>query len=320
MQSYSLIFITIARLFAFALISISSVAVGHAREFDEAFKEAMDYVYDHNDPASVQRKVNLYGAVVAEFPDHPRVNEVKLQLFSILECARDDDSMAAAAELIREVLDSSDIETAEGEEIAFEYLEFHLQNVPSHLRDLQAVRNAEDVARRIAERALKDNRLLAYVRATRFIGLALDKQGKRIAAVKVLFDAIGLCDRWLENGALEDLRRKSHFDYIRFSSAHENITQLIAHLPKYSDAAGFERVDAGAVKAIQDELDSRPRSKFESMNNVYDAMRRFKEREPEDTGSLRSVALAMPVFFRPDLTAVDGRCTLRVGGERQGGE
>ncbi len=97
----------------------------------------------------------------------------------------------------------------------------------------------------------------------------------------MLFDAIGQCDEWLENGALENLRRESRFDYIRFEAEHGNITRLIGRLPKYSDTAGFEQQDQDAIARIKEELDSRPVSKFENMENVHNAMSEFDRRQTQ---------------------------------------
>jgi hypothetical protein len=288
--------LVISTLLAFLIIgSPFPVRTLIARDFDEALKDARDSVFDHRDAASAQRKINLYSSVIAEFPSHPRVNDAKLNLFWMLESSGEDSAMESAGKLISEILETSADETADGELIAFEYLEFHLENLPGRLRKAADVKKAKTVARDLADAALRRQDIPTYVRAVRYAALAIAQQGDHNQAVKLLMESLGRCEHWRSSGELERLRRTSLIDYIRVNAGVENLTQAVASLTVRTDAQGFSQTDQKVVAEIQLELANRPEIKFQSMQNVERSLDAVAPERPKSDLARRSTIIALNI-------------------------
>ncbi len=182
-------------LFIVYVVLLSNMVLGQtsSKSFEQAFDEAERYYMKHNDPASVQKKRNLYYSVIESFPDNPEIPKVYLRIISTLIIERSESSIAQAKDLFDKLISEADLDSEIGQQVALEYLDFHLITVRVDLQDLDGVKKV--IQQLIMKSKKYEHSLLGMEISSREASLLVIEK-RELDAVKILMAKIIESNEW----------------------------------------------------------------------------------------------------------------------------
>ncbi len=202
------------------LVFLCAEASPEAVSFDNAMKEAA-YAIQYHYPASVQTGINRYAAVIQRFPNNPRISSAKLCIFDILRCDGTRASQKKAATLIAELVKGIDIATPEGEDIAWRFMEFHIQEAQGQpFQDLKTTATFQQQLMQLAK--TRGDRLLE-LRAKDAAARLLIRQSQWDAALRESLGALKSTEQWGAQGMWAEIWRTNRAQYQEYVQAIQRL-------------------------------------------------------------------------------------------------
>jgi hypothetical protein len=232
------------------------------RAFEESLRNASHYAIQFNDPASVQKGINLYAATVSAFPNHTRVYEAKLGIFDILRCDGSEQSLGQAAAVIKELVDQKDLQAEAHEDLVLRFASFHteeLQGMP-RLRDLQ---KAESLMSGLTS---EDPHSLLRLRVASRMARIRVIQQREVKGLQLSLDTLTQAVGWASSNFWSDLFKNDQATYEKY----------VAELDRIS-GAGAWAANRSKDPAVSRMLRARP-ILLMHFKNLREALKEFEER------------------------------------------
>lgn len=187
-----------------ALVNVSLTAQDTKTSFRVAFKEASYYAIQYNDPASIQKGINLYYSIIETFPNDPDVYKAKVAVFDILKSEGSVRSLFQACDIIKELLGEVDLKSSIGQDIALKFADFHIHSARGY--SLQGIEETKRVLGQLRTQTIGKKHSLLLLRITSREANILTHEKEEIASLKKSISMLKECNKWgQDDGFWSDL-------------------------------------------------------------------------------------------------------------------
>lgn len=177
-----------------ALVNVSQTAQDTETSFRVVFKKAGNYAIQYNDPASIQKGINLYYSVIETFPNDPDVYKAKVAVFDILRCEGSGRSLYKASDRIKELLDEVDLKSSIGQDIALKFADFHIHEARGY--SFQNIEETKRVLGQLHAQVIGKKHSLLLLRITSRQANILTHEKEEIASLKKSIAMLKECNKW----------------------------------------------------------------------------------------------------------------------------
>ncbi len=195
-----------------ALVNVSLTAQDTKTSFRVAFKEASYYAIQYDDPASIQKGINLYYSVIETFPNDPDVYKAKVAVFDILKSESSVRSLSQASDIIKEVLGEVDLKSSIGQDIALKFADFNIHNARGY--SFQNIEETKRVLGQLRTQTIGKKHSLLLLRITSREANILTHEKEEIASLKKSIAMLKECNKWgQDDGFWSDLFKNDIAQY-----------------------------------------------------------------------------------------------------------